>query len=339
MHFQRDEGFDNLVGRATDGYVVMEKVGSGAFSSVYKAMETAGEKRLVALKVMHEIQQRMTGPGQVEHPFERELRLSRVVKDPGIARVYKTGQLRDGRYYAALEYVDAMTLEGEIAHRRVIPWVEAVAVITAAGRSVASLHAEGIIHRDLKPGNVMVRLGKDGRIHVKLIDLGTARLAHERDSAEDGVAPGAIGSPQYMAPEQATGAGTSKSTDVYALGAILYEMVTGRPVLALKRPVADVCIAYLESDRPIPSIALEQLVPDAFPAALRGVIEGALARDPAQRPRDAAAFVAQVEAAAAEARERGASGSGLGRLGAMLKGLFGRKDAAASRPRGRFNQR
>ncbi len=316
--------FDSLVGQTPDGFVVLEEIGHGAGSVVYRAMEPGANNRLVALKVMNRVEQRLlsTGGPPGRNPFQREAKIAQLFDDPGIVRIHKTGQLPDGRFYVAMELVDGMTLEQELSHRPRIPWDEATDIAESIARATSCLHAQQIVHRDLKPGNVMVRFSKDGRLRIKLIDFGLAKLAVEWDDDAAGIDARVIGTPQYMAPEQASGQGTTYATDVYAMGAILYESICGKPVLALKRPSAEACQAYLVARRPVPSIPVTTLVPDCPPAVV-SVIERALDHDPEVRPRDAGVFAEAVADAAEEARaaQRLRAGT-LGRLGRRLGALF-----------------
>ena len=286
--------FDSLVGQAPDGFVILKPVGEGATSTVYQAMESSRDNRLVALKVMDATEQRLIErAGRRGNPFEREARFSRQVKDPGIVRIFKTGQLPDGRYYVAMEFVPGMALEDELRHRGKLPWREAAEVLRQAAGSVGSLHALQIIHRDLKPGNLMVRVTRDNQIRAKLIDFGLAKLEHERDAVVPGADAVLLGTPQYMSPEQAAGEGTSYRSDVYGLGAILYEALAGRPVVDLPRSTPGACLEYLRSPKPLPVTPLDGLVKGA-PKALGALVTESLARNPARRPPNAVAFADRV---------------------------------------------
>jgi len=323
--FSHDDGFDALIGQVADGFVVLQKVGVGASSAVYQAMEKAKNNRLVALKVMDATEQRLlVSSGNTGNPFEREARFSRVVRDSAIVRIFKTGKLGDGRYYVAMEFVKGMTLEEELRHRKTIPWREATELVRLTSSAVASLHAIDIIHRDLKPGNLMVRTGKDGRVRVKLIDFGIAKLSHERDDVGAGVDSSTIGTPSYMAPETALGGGTDRRSDVYALGAILYECLAGRRLIALKRPNAESVTAYLKTENPIPVVDLSDTVDARVPEELVELVHACVARDPLQRPKDAG----EIGRTLADILERAGpeeSPSALSRFAGKVKGLFSKK--------------
>lgn len=314
---------DSLVGQTPDGFVVLEEIGRGAGSVVYRAMQPAANNRLVAIKVMNRVEQRLLDDrSKGRNPFQREAKIAQLFDNPGIVRIYKTGRLPDGRFYVAMELVDGMTLEQELVHRDRIPWPEAAAVAERIASAVACLHGEQIVHRDLKPGNVMVRAGKDGRLRIKLIDFGLAKLAVEWDDDAAGIDARTIGTPQYMAPEQANGGGTTYATDVYAMGAMLYEMICGKPVLALRRPSADACHNYLIQRRPVPAIPVATLVP-ACPEPIVRLLEGTLSYDPDARPRDATYFGDAVRAAVeSSGGASDSSASALSRLGRRIGGLF-----------------
>jgi eukaryotic-like serine/threonine-protein kinase len=302
-----------LVGQTIDGYVILKEIGGGATSVVYQAMEPQADNRLLALKVLDQAERDLAGGVHAANPFRRELRIARQFQDPGILRIFRAGELHDGRFYQAMEFVAGMSLAEELRHRETIPWREACEIAEALSWSVAPLHEVGVVHRDVTPRNVMVRLGKDKRIHTKLIDFGTAKLPGEWD--DDLACP--MGTPQYMAPEQADGRGASVTSDVYAMGALLYEMLTGYSVLGRSRPTAESCSAYLEGDAPIPAQLLSDTAAEV-PAPLQAFVHRALSRDPGQRPTDAFAFAHEL----GDAFDASVSSEEKGGLG-WVRRLFG----------------
>jgi serine/threonine-protein kinase len=274
-----------LIGQTIDGYVILKEIGGGATSVVYQAMEPQADNRLLALKVLDQAERDLSGGASAPNPFRRELRIARQFRDPGILRIFRAGELHDGRFYQAMEFVAGMSLAEELRHRETIPWREACEIAEALSWSVAPLHEAGVVHRDVTPRNVMVRMGKDQRIHTKLIDFGTAKLPGEWD--DDLACP--MGTPQYMAPEQADGRGATVTSDVYAMGALLYEMLSGRSALGLSRPTAESCTAYLTGTAAIPAHPLTG-EDSGVPKPLADFVERTLARDPGKRPKDAFAF-------------------------------------------------
>ena len=296
MHY-RQPGTDLLADAAPDGFVLLKEIGVGSSGTVYQAMETARDSRLVALKMMHATEQRLRAEaGDAANPYHREYRFAQAVRHPHIARVYRTGALPDGTYFVAMELVDGISLAEDLRHRGWLPLDEAARLVSGTAEALAALHEAGIVYRDLKPGNLMVRFCKDGAVRIKLIDLGAAKLVHEPDDAASGHDAAQVGSPQYMAPEQAQGLGTTPASDIYALAAVLYELITGVPVIALKRPTMDACLTYLRSSRPIPSIPLVDLLEEPPPAPIASVLDKSLSRDPAARPGSVLAFKVAADA-------------------------------------------
>ncbi|MEC9072401.1 MAG: protein kinase, partial [Myxococcota bacterium] len=160
--------------------------------------------------------------------------------------------------------------------------------------AVACLHEKRIVHRDLKPGNLILSTVKSAPSGVTLIDLGEAKLEHEPDDWASLDDPWVPGTPLYMAPEQARGDGTSPASDVYAMGAIAYELLTGKAALALKQPDSETCLAYLRSERPLPVLRIEDLCPSVHPET-SALIQRCLSRVVQERPEDADALKCEVD--------------------------------------------
>lgn len=201
------------------GYEILERIGRGGMGVVFKARHL-GLDRPVALKL------NLSGAfaGDMERArFQAEARLAASLSHPNVVQIYEIGEY-EGRPFLALEYVDGCSLDRRLAGQPQPPRASAALVATLA-RAIHAAHERGIVHRDLKPGNVL--LMRDGT--PKITDFG---LAKRLDAAADMTASGAVmGTPSYMAPEQAQGNArlACPATDVYALGTILYEMLTGRP--------------------------------------------------------------------------------------------------------------
>jgi serine/threonine-protein kinase len=213
-----------------------------------------------------------------------------------------------------------------------------LSVLERVCETVAYAHARGVVHRDLKPANVM--LGDFGEVSV--LDWGIAKLRTDsdltgpttEDSDEDFTVPGSvIGTPGYMAPEQATGDEIDARADVYALGAILYELLTGRPVVAVSRGTPEAYVAYLQSDQPLPSVPLAELAPSGLPEGIVAAVGECLAHDPARRPRDAAALKHRL-AKIMEGVPPERPASLLGRFVEGVRGMVSRGDS----PRNRFRR-
>jgi formylglycine-generating enzyme required for sulfatase activity len=211
---------DELVGRKVGPYVIEERIGTGGMGTVYRAVRQEGYHQWVAVKVIR--------PGldsaEALRRFETERQVLADLPHPHIARLLDGGTLGDGRPYLVMEYIDGEPLD-RYCDSRQLGTRQRVELLLLVCAAVQHAHQRGVIHRDLKPANVLVTA--DGTPRVT--DFG---LARRLESSERHTATGAIlGTPSYMAPEQASGVckQLGPAADVYALGAILYELLTGRP--------------------------------------------------------------------------------------------------------------
>ncbi len=303
----------DLRGAALDGrYELQELIGEGAFGRVYRGLDRRLE-RAVAIKVVK--------PWWAEDPewvavFEREARLLARVNHPGIVQIHDVGHCADGLYYVS-ELVAGEDLATRLrrADGAGLDPAEARSLALGLCAALGGAHAEGIIHRDVKPANVLIAwVGPGGAPRspepafeapsasasepafapepasasepasalVKVADFGVARLA---ESTEDGASL-IVGTPRYMAPEQADGGRVTPATDVYAIGAILYEMLAGRPPFDGRTAVE---LAVRHRDDPVPPL------PSHIDPALERVVRTALAKAPADRYPDAGAMGEALE--------------------------------------------
>jgi serine/threonine-protein kinase len=210
--------------------------------------------------------------------FRREAAAARKVSSPSVIRIHDLGEARPGLLYLSMEYFAGRTLADLIAQRGVVPLKDVHDILAQIVTGLEAAHAAGVIHRDLKPGNVLI--GERGA--VKIIDFGLATSA-----VGDGLtATGAIlGTPHYMAPEQVRGKPVDARTDIYALGALSYHLVTGRPPFAGDNAIA-IGFAHL-SETPAPPRQLRKDCPESLESA----ILAALAKSPDERPASAKAFL------------------------------------------------
>jgi eukaryotic-like serine/threonine-protein kinase len=278
----------DLAGRALDGrYELRELIGEGTFGRVYRGYDRR-LAREVAIKVIK--------PWWAEDPdwaesFEREAQLLARVSDPGIVQIYDVGQAEEGLYYVT-ELVDGESLATRLRRGGRLSAGDALEIAEQLCRALTHAHAEQIVHRDIKPANVLIST----RGRVKVGDLGIACLAE--GSTEGGTAT-IVGTPRYMAPEQASGLPTTPATDVYSAGIVLYEMLAGHPPFNGDSAVE---IALRHVQAPLPPL------PPGTPRPLERIVARALAKEPAERYQSAAAMADALAHAreGALARERGA---------------------------------
>ncbi|HWF26342.1 MAG TPA: protein kinase [Solirubrobacteraceae bacterium] len=273
----------DLSGRALDGrYELHAVIGEGTFGRVYRGRDRR-LARPVAVKVIK--------PWWAEDPdwvrsFELEAQLLARVNDPGIVQIFDVGHAEEGLYYVA-ELVEGESLADRL-RRGPLSAAEARGIAEQLCRALTRAHAQRVIHRDIKPANVLI----SARGQVKVGDFGVARLA---EGSTDGAGATIVGTPRYMAPEQACGGPTGPATDVYGVGIVLYEMLAGRPPFTEKTAV-ELALRHLRD--PPPSL------PNGTPQALAEIVERALAKGPGDRYPSAGAMAdALARAPLTEAHE------------------------------------
>jgi eukaryotic-like serine/threonine-protein kinase len=234
-------------------YEILSPLGEGGMGEVYRAKDPR-LGREVAIKVLPE---RFAGDEDLGRRFQKEARAVAALSHPNVVAIYDVGQ-EAGTPYAVMELLEGVTLRVRMAHSA-LAWPKAVEIAAEIAGGLAAAHARGIIHRDLKPENVF--LTTDGR--VKVLDFGLARWRPEPDTIKSGLStahtdPGTIlGTTGYMSPEQVRGQTAEASSDLFALGCILYEMVSGRRAFAAPTP-AETMAAILKEEPP----RLEDDIPD-----------------------------------------------------------------------------
>ncbi len=288
-------------------YHIERELGRGAMGVVYEATHLdLGRK--VALKVLdHEC-----SGGESRGRFTAEARAVAKVSHEGLVSLYELGFTSEGRPFYAMELVEGETLERRLVREGRLPWRESVALVIKACRAVEAAHEAELVHRDIKPGNLM--LSDDGGL--KLLDFGIVKSESELEPSRegDGTALVVVGTPEYMAPEQARGAADARS-NVYALGGVLYELCTG----SLPHHAAS-AVALIELKLSAPLTPASAAAPDAdLPRALDRVLTRALAASPEARFSNAADFRHALETliddrARARLRRRRAGGALVGLL-------------------------
>ena len=315
-HPMDDTLADPIAGRLIDGrYAVSARIAHGGMATVYLATDTRLD-RLVALKVMHA---ELARDDDFVRRFIDEAKSVARLSHQNVVAVYDQGA--DGPFlYLAMEYVPGRTLKELLReHVRFSP-AAALDIISGVLDGLGAAHASGIVHRDVKPENVLIAAdgpgARDGR--VKVADFGLARAAAAGGHTRSGMI---IGTVAYLAPEQVDGsAPTGPRSDVYAVGVLLYELLTGRQPFTGETPIS-VAYQHVNSRVPAPSA----LVPD-MPVAVDELVLAATDRDAARRPADAWAFLREVrQVQDALSFSRTASGgehSGLtGLIGVGVQGL------------------
>jgi eukaryotic-like serine/threonine-protein kinase len=294
------------VGQVIDGrYRLKATLGAGAMGAVYDAEHVEIGRRL-AIKILHPQYSRNA---DLVARFRREARAASTIGNPHIVEVTDFGTTADGCAYFVMERLDGHDLKEVLVREHTIAVPRALAIATQVCRGVQAAHEHGIIHRDLKPENIYLVSRETGPDFVKILDFGIAKSAAlENADGRTLTQPGiAMGTPVYMAPEQATGMAVDARIDIYAVGTILYEMLTGQPPID-GDDVLEVLTRKATEDPPPPS----KLNP-SVPPHVEEVVLRALARDPAQRPQS----MAQLEQELRRGVRRATPHEGL--LGLMME--------------------
>ena len=215
---------EGLIGVTIDArYFVEKELGRGGVGAVYLARDRKLHDKAVVIKVLLE---KSLQNSWVVQKFQQEKEALARVDHPGVVGILDNGELPDGKPYLVMQYIDGTTLRSQIRPEG-MPLDHAAKLIRQIGRALAAAHDKGIFHRDLKPENIMLQRYGGGEEQVKVIDFGIAKLKDSivADSTQTGATAGTV---SYMAPEQLTGRPVSAAMDIYAMGAIAYELVTGR---------------------------------------------------------------------------------------------------------------
>jgi serine/threonine protein kinase/Tol biopolymer transport system component len=278
-----------MIGRTVAHYRILDHLGTGGMGVVYKAADTKLE-RTVALKFLPYA---LTRDQRAKERFLQEARAASGLDHPNICTIHEVGETAEGQLYLAMACYDGETL-GRRIERGPLPVAEAIDIARQTAQGLAKAHRAGIVHRDVKPANLM--LTADGL--VKILDFGIAKLAKAAGATRVGFA---VGTPAYMSPEQARGEDVDPRTDVWALGVVLYEMLTAeRPFRGADR---EAVVAALQRDEP-PRLST---VRPEVPPELERIVGRMLAKSPEDRypnVAEALADLAALEAARPDAARR-----------------------------------
>jgi serine/threonine protein kinase len=267
----------NTIGQAAvlgTRYELLNELGAGGMGRVYRARDRETNE-ILALKVL--LPEFAADPAMAER-FKNELRLARRITHKNVCRIYDFNRT-DSFAYITMEYVDGETLRALLTRDGPLAPARVVEIATQICTGLGEAHAQGVVHRDLKPENVMITTSGQ----VKLMDFGIARSLDSTTTSHT-----MIGTPGYMAPEQAQGHPVTARTDIYAFGMIMYECLTGRPAFTGPTPIA-VALKQMQ-ERPTPPRALR---PDIPPVLEVGVMR-CLEKDPARRFPSADALAAAL---------------------------------------------
>jgi serine/threonine protein kinase/tetratricopeptide (TPR) repeat protein len=269
-----------MIGRTVSHYRILEELGSGGMGVVYKAEDTK-LKRTVALKFLPSQLNRDTS---AKARFVHEARAASALQHHNICTIHEIGETEDGQLFIAMDYYDGETLKARIA-KGPLPVSEALDIAMQMAEGLSNAHRTGMVHRDVKPANVMIT--NDGE--VKLVDFGLAKLADTTKVTKTGSTVGTIA---YMSPEQARGEDVDQRSDVFSLGSVLYELLTGRPPFEGNHELA-VLYQIMHAD-PKPLVSYRNDLPED----LQRIVGRALEKDVEKRYQAASEFRDDLSAVA-----------------------------------------
>ncbi|MEJ2212202.1 MAG: serine/threonine-protein kinase, partial [Anaerolineae bacterium] len=262
------------IGRRLGAYQIVEQIGRGGMATVFKAYQPSMD-RYVAIKILPS---HLTEDESFVGRFTREARTLARLEHPHILPVHDYGE-QDGITYLVMRYVEAGTLKDLIARKGPMELEKAAQVMSEVGRALDYAHSQGVVHRDIKPSNILI----DPQGNTFLTDFGIAKLVAE--TAQFTASGAIIGTPAYMSPEQCMAQPVDHRCDIYSLGVVLYELVTGQVPFEAETPVA-VLLKHVHGPLPLPRQVVEDL-----PEAVERVILKAMAKAPEDRFQSVGAMI------------------------------------------------
>lgn len=269
-------------------YELQELIGGGGMADVYKAQDKLLD-RAVAVKILH---QQYANDAEFVEKFRREATAAAKLAHPNIVNIYDVGE-DGGSQYIVMEYVSGPTLKEVIQQKGCLEPIEAVRIAKEIASALESAHRNNLVHCDIKPHNILVM--PDG--HIKVTDFGIARAVSTSTMTYSG---SVMGSVHYFSPEQAKGTVITTKSDVYSLGVVLYEMLTGQLPFNGETSVS-IALKHLQEE-PVP---IRQLNP-SIPPVLEAIVQKAMSKDPADRPSSTELY-ADLNQAKAMLADRGTS--------------------------------
>ncbi|HQL98968.1 MAG: Serine/threonine-protein kinase PrkC [Firmicutes bacterium ADurb.BinA205] len=270
---------DKNIGKKLDGrYEITELIGVGGMAEVYKGIDVIDNKT-VAIKIL---KKEFAENEEFLRRFRNESKAIAVLSHPNIVKIYDVG-FSEKIQYIVMEYIDGITLKEYIEEEKVLTWKDTVHFVIQILRALQHAHDKGIVHRDIKPQNIM--MFTDGTI--KVMDFGIAKFASEQGKT---ATDQAIGSVHYISPEQASGSVTDAKSDIYSVGAMMYEMLTGRKPFDSDNPVA-IAVMHMH-DIPERPRALNPDIPDG----LEEIVLRAMEKAPEDRYQSTGEMIADIEA-------------------------------------------
>ena len=288
---------DPYLGKVIDGrYEIQQRVGEGGMGVVYKARQMSID-RIIALKMLN---QQMQGDQTWVQRFYNEAKACSRLQHPNTIRMFDFGQTQDGRLFMTMEFLDGQSLRDTLQRGPIAP-NRVVKILIQCCASLAEAHSIGIIHRDIKPDNVFLLNMAGSPDFVKLLDFSVAKLLEgDRMKTQAGVV---FGTPQYMSPEQGRGLPLDARSDLYALGILAFEMLTGNVPYNDDNPMT---VIQMHMHGAVPPM------PDSVPYPVQAVVRRAMEKDPSRRYQSAGEMMQHCQQVFAELNAGGVSVGGGG---------------------------
>ena len=268
-----------LTGQRVGAYQVVRELGRGGMGVVYLAERADGEfRKQVAIKLLP-----VSADEQVKQRFRRERQILADLEHPNIARLLDGGTL-DGQPFVVMEFVAGQSLREVLRQRGALPPEEVNAIVEQVCAGLGEAHERGVVHRDIKPEN-LIFAESHGQPHITILDFGIAKLQQSSNTTSQTQTALILGTPSYMSPEQAAGAGFAeidKRADIYSLGMVIYELLTGEPAFK-----GDSFMSVLYQHQHVRPTPLHEKSGVSFSRAVSGVVMKALAKEPAERQQTA----------------------------------------------------